>query len=639
MKKLYMGGLAAFVLLMQLVMAWPVSAADLTTKFRVYEENRIVKEYATSSQAIAHASKLRNSHVEQIGTGNWVWDNIARYRVYQYDTTKPEWQFTSLDEAKQLARYLTNSSIRDVQAGGWVWHNYTIDEARYKLMQSSNFLPNWLFADLDSAKKEAAKWPNSHIIDLQSGDWVWDNMTAEHKDAQRAGAPVYQIYIAGFTEDKWKFGLLEDAVRAAQTMEGAVVYHIAYKRQVYANKMPFEVYQNGKLLNSYNTLSEALAYAKQWTNGTIKWENKEIWNNYPYFRVLQNGKSIKEFHNFKNALHYAMYYTNASIVTLHDQTLWDNQRELLFLAWNGSSSSEAIRSQVSQTMGLDIVSPTWFQLDKADGSLRDTSDPATVRWLKERQYAIHPLIHNQFDSKLTSAFLADSAAQTRFIGALVDRLAQLGVDGVNIDFESLAGKDRDAYTAFVRNLTAAAHAKGLTVSIDLPRGSVSWNHLTAFDHAKLADIVDYIITMTYDHHYSGSPTAGSVAGLQWVEQGIEEFLAYGIPRDKLMLGIPYYTREWRIDASGALVGNRALLLKDIPALLASKQTTSTWDERFNQYKITYQEDGLTRVFWLEDDKTIAARLELAKKYDLAGVAAWRLGHEDAAAWDTMIKNK
>lgn len=80
-------------------------------------------------------------------------------------------------------------------------------------------------------------------------------------------------------------------------------------------------------------------------------------------------------------------------------------------------------------------------------------------------------------------------------------------------------------------------------------------------------------------------------------------------------------------------------MRDIPALMASKKTTAKWDASFNQYKITYVEDGLTYVFWLEDEKTVQARLELAKKYDLAGVAAWRLGHEYATIWQTMIKNK
>ena len=73
--------------------------------------------------------------------------------------------------------------------------------------------------------------------------------------------------------------------------------------------------------------------------------------------------------------------------------------------------------------------------------------------------------------------------------------------------------------------------------------------------------------------------------------------------------------------------------------MASKVTTTVWDETFQQYKITYVENGVTHVFWMEDANTVKARLDLAKKYDLAGVAAWRLGHEDPSIWQTMIQNK
>ena len=75
-----------------------------------------------------------------------------------------------------------------------------------------------------------------------------------------------------------------------------------------------------------------------------------------------------------------------------------------------------------------------------------------------------------------------------------------------------------------------------------------------------------------------------------------------------------------------------LLMKDIPALLASKSTKQTWDKTFEQYRIEYQEDGFTYVFWLEDEATVKARLDLAKKYDIAGVAAWRLGYDQSDLW-------
>lgn len=614
-------------------------AADRTTKFRLYEENRIVREYVSLNEAIADGKQRRNSHVERIENREWVWDNLPRYRVYQNDKTFPDWQYATLDEAVKTARKYASSSIRDLRKGGWVWHSFKGIEEPYLLMQGDKTLPGWQFAELADAQKEAKKWANAHIIDLRTNEWIWDNLPPERKEALRARDPVYQVVDRGFALPEPMFGYLEDAILEALKYDNAEIVNVKTGKTVYINAKPYEVYQNDRLLRRHADLDDALADAKRWANATIRLNNRVIWSNFPYYRVFQNDRQIGAFNDPHEAVAHAKQYANAAVITLHGEVLWDNRRQLQFWAWNGSAKPETIREHVSNTMGLDVVSPTWFQLEKADGTLRDTSDAATVKWLKQNGYAVHPLIHNQFDAKLTTAFLKDEKAQRTFIDALVNKAAALGVDGLNLDFESLSGSDRARFTAFVRNFAEAARAKGLIVSIDLPRGSVRWNHLTAFDHAALADIVDYIVIMAYDQHYSGSDEPGSVSGLPWTEEGIKEFLSYGIPRSKLILGIPFYARDWKLDAAGRPAGNRSLLMKDIPALLAGNHVTKTWDERFRQYKVTYQENGHTRVFWLEDEATVAERLKLAKKFDLAGIAAWRMGHEYPDIWETKIRHK
>ncbi|UUZ79315.1 hypothetical protein LJK88_29605 [Paenibacillus sp. P26] len=335
-----------------------------------------------------------------------------------------------------------------------------------------------------------------------------------------------------------------------------------------------------------------------------------------------------------------MGYSNASI-RLYDgnETIWSNLHNLQFWGWNGDSADTTVRAQVANTAGLDVVSPTYFQLADASGGMTDTSNKDTVAWLKQQGFTVYPLVNNQFDQALTTQFLSNADAVNKFIAALTDKAATIGVDGVNIDFESVAGKDRANFTKFMQLLTQTAHQKGLTVSVDLPRGSVKWNANSAFDHEKLGQTVDYVITMTYDQYYKGSTEPGSVAGLQWVEQGVQEFLSYGIPRDKLIMGIPFYVREWKVAANGSLDSNRAPLLKDLPALIASKNPKLTFDSRFNQYKVEYAENGFTNVFWLENEDTVKARIDIAKKYDLAGVAIWRLGYDTPDIWKTMIQHK
>ncbi|WP_179232650.1 glycosyl hydrolase family 18 protein [Paenibacillus rigui] len=619
-----------------------MAAVDKTSKYRVYQDDRILWETADYKSAESYAKQFKSSHVEEIASRKWLWNNYPRYKVYQNGSSNSSWEFTTLDQAIAEASRWGHASVRDLQSDGWVWNNYP----KYQVYQGDVTLDSWAFGSLAEAKAEASKWGNAHIIDLNSNNWVWDNISETRKAELRASSDkIYRIYQGTYTASDWAYAYLEDAVKASLQWENSTIVSTEKNNQiVFSNMKAYQVYQYDTALESFLNMDDAIAYAKQFDHTKILDSNSasklSLWTNYPYYQVYQSDRWIGDFSNLLNAVSYAMGYSNASVRLLDGgPNVWDNFRKLQFWGWNGSSSDTTIRNQVSTTSGLDVVSPTYFTLADAAGTLTDTSNKDTVAWLKAQGYNVQPLVNNQFDAALTSQFLSSSDAQTKFIDALVSKGVSLGVNGLNIDFESLSGKDRAAYTAFIQKLTDAAHEKGLLLSIDLPRGSAKWNAQTAFDHEKLGGIVDYIITMAYDQYWKGSTEAGSVAGLQWAEEGIKEFLAYGIPRDKLIMGIPFYVREWQIDSSGKLVSNRAVLMKDIPALITSKNATQTWDEQFKQYKVQYSQDGYTYVFWLENEDTVSARLDIAQKYQLVGVAAWRLGYDSTDLWKAMLQKK
>ncbi|MCZ8513071.1 glycosyl hydrolase family 18 protein [Paenibacillus filicis] len=634
------------VLTLFLSSAGSALAADKTSKYRVYQNDKLLTETSDYKTAEAYARGFADSHVEEIGTRKWLWNNYPRYKVYQNSYTSSGWEFATLDQAVQEASHWGHASVRDLQSGGWVWNNYP----KYRLYQGEITLDSWDFPTLNQAIAEGKKWSNSHIIDLSDNSWTWDNITESQKNTLRTvGTPIYQVTQDSYAPPEWRFAYLEDAVKESLRWGGSKIVNTATGGTVFSNERTYHVYQYDNLLSSFIGVDAAIQYAQQFDHTRITDDSAPrtsggsspaIWNNYPYYRVFQKDSWISDFSTIGGALNYAMGYTNASVRLYDgDEKIWDNLRNLKFWGWNGSSADSTIRAHVNNTKGLDVVSPTYFQLADAAGGLTDSSNKDTVAWLKKQGLTVYPLVSNQFDQALTTQFLSASDAVTKFVGALTDKAASLGVDGINVDFESVAGKDRANFTNFMQQLTTAAHQKGLTVSVDLPRGSVKWNAAGAFDHEKLGQMVDYIITMAYDQYWTGSTEPGSVAGLQWVEQGVQEFLSYGIPRDKLIMGMPFYVREWKIAPDGTLNSNRALLLKDLPALIASKNPKLTYDSRFNQYKVEYSDGGFTNVFWLENEETIKARLEIAKKYELAGVAAWRLGYDSSDLWSMMIQDK
>ncbi len=605
------------------------------TQYRVYQNDKALREFATQARAVAYAKSFAYSHVEKIADRAWIWDNLPRYVVYQEGKTQSNWAYATYAEALQRAKQMDGVHIRDLEQPGWVYSKH----ARYRLYQGDKTLPNWSFATLAEAKKQAKFYSNTHVMDLVTNEWVWDNLAAAEKEARRSGEPVYEIVVDGQAVGDTAYSFLLDAIRASNKIAGSEVVNIATKKHVHANIPSYEVFQNGRLVKHFFGLDNAVAYAKSLAGAEIIKEGNVWWTNIPYLQVFQGDKLIRHFHTKSGAIAYAKSYTNAYVKTGDGRAIWNNAKKLLYLGWNGSSRSSTVLGHVANTQGLDIDSPTWFELASADGTLTDSSDPSVVTQLEAKGMQVVPLVHNQFDRKMTSAFLADAAAQKRFITALVSRLTALGVEGVNLDFEEVAAADRDRFTAFVRDLSAAVHAKGLTISIDLLRGDAAWNHKTAYDHEKLATYVDYVIIMAYDQHWKGSTSPGSVAGLEWTEDGVLDYLSYGIPRSKLMLGVPFYVREWKLDGTGTIVDSRAVLMKDVPALLSSVQAKSEFDSRFGQIKYTYAQNGFTYVFWAETEQTIKARIAIAKEYDLAGVAAWRLGYESTDLWTMMLQNK
>jgi spore germination protein YaaH len=612
-----------------------------TTLYRVYQNDQALDEYADLDEAKSYANTLKHSHVEEITSRKWLADNFPRYRVYQNGIPIPAGEFTSLTKAKAFAVSYNHVSIKDLQSPGWVWDNYP----KFQLYQGDVTRNTWEFLTLEAAKKEAKRWPNAHIIQLDTNQWIWDNLTKQQKTDQRAQSKKYQVYQNSTTKAEWKFSYLEDAIQEALKWPNSSVVTVKpvigteSNTVVYTNNKNYLVFQQDGLINSFVSLEKAILTAAQYKQASVRKAESTIWSNQASYRVFQNEQLVGEYNLISDALNHALPIKESRILTDLNESIWSSKSTLLFWGWNGSSNLTTIQNQLSSTVGLDIDSPSWFKLADAGGAMEDTSSQEGADWLLSQNYAIHPLVSNQFNSSLTTQFLADPEAQKTFIQTLVDRCVELKLTGFNVDFESLAGKDRDSFTEFIRSLTAYAHLKGLTVSLDLPRGSVKWNHLSAFDHPLLSEIVDYIIVMSYDQFYSGSTSPGPVAGMDWVAQGIEEFLAYGIPREKLIMGIPFYVREWTLNKDGSLASNKAIYVENIPAILKGKSVKTTWDAASQLNKFEYVEAGKTHVFWNENETTLQARIKLAKKYTLAGVAAWRLGYEPNSFWLTMMREK
>jgi len=238
-----------------------------------------------------------------------------------------------------------------------------------------------------------------------------------------------------------------------------------------------------------------------------------------------------------------------------------------------------------------------------------------------------------FSRTLVHTLLNSPAQQVFLINNIRNALAAEGYAGVNIDFENVPPEDRDELTGFLRDLATSLQPQYL-VTAALPAKTYDnpqdgWGG--AFDYAAIGNVCDFVVIMTYDQHWAtGSP--GPIASYGWVAQ-VADYAEHRIPPQKIMLGVAAYGYDW---GNGARA--RAVRETDIPALVQAHGGQLQWSDADQEAYYTYTEDGQKHEVWIEDDRAVQARVALAQKLGLLGVAVWRLGQEDDGFW-TVISER
>lgn len=303
------------------------------------------------------------------------------------------------------------------------------------------------------------------------------------------------------------------------------------------------------------------------------------------------------------------------------------------LVWEHVSSRNPDPAAIGDMPGVNVVSPTWFHVMNSDGHVSNLGDLAYVEWAHERGHQVWGLVTNGFSRDRTRAFLTDPAKREDIIRSLLIYAHLYRLDGINLDFENMNLTEKDDYVALARELAPHIREMGLTLSVDVTFLSSSEVWSRCFDRPALSEICDYVMVMGYDQHTAGSPIAGPVGAIPWVEQGLERILAE-VPAEKLVLGVPFYTRLWA-EEPGRRPKVTTYSMQGVRDLIAEKGLTPTWDATSGSFFITYVEGGVRHKLWIEDETSMAGRLRLIERYGLAGVAAWRRGFEVPVIWQLI----
>lgn len=330
------------------------------------------------------------------------------------------------------------------------------------------------------------------------------------------------------------------------------------------------------------------------------------------------------------------------------------------MAWHQVSSRSAnnqVLEMIANTKGLTTLSPTWFSVKDTKGNITSIASSEYVNYAHQSNIEVWGLVRN-FDplnqegiktSEETHELLSRTSSRENLTNQLISEALQVGLDGINVDFETVAEKTGEHYIQFIRELSVKCRKNGIVLSVDnyVPKG------YNAHYHRKEQGIVaDYVIIMGYDEHFAGSYESGSVASIGYVKEGIQETLK-DVPASKVINAMPLYTRLWKevpkteaelSEQAGTEAGkystkvtSETVSMKRTDKVLEQFGAEAKWDSKTGQNYAQWEKDGATYKIWLEDEKSIEEKLKVMKANKLAGTSVWKLGFESQGLWELILK--
>lgn len=308
-------------------------------------------------------------------------------------------------------------------------------------------------------------------------------------------------------------------------------------------------------------------------------------------------------------------------------------KEPIVLAWHqvfNENGNHAFDTVIKNTKNVNVISPTWFNIIREDGELESFASKAYVQKAHEKGFEVWAVVHDfKQDVDFYELFMKEKNRE-RLINNLVYFIDEFKLDGINIDFEAVKADYAEGFVQFLREFSIVMRDKKKVFSID---NYVPAPHTDFYDRKEQGIVADYICVMAYDEHYYGSKQAGSVSSVSWVKRGLD-LTEEEVSPDKLIIGLPFYTRIWKEINNGGLE-TKALSMAQGIKKVKEAGAQATWDERTGQYYAEWKSGKDTYKIWLEEKRSLETKLNEVNKNKVAGIAFWKLGLENDNVWPVI----
>jgi spore germination protein YaaH len=270
------------------------------------------------------------------------------------------------------------------------------------------------------------------------------------------------------------------------------------------------------------------------------------------------------------------------------------------------------------------IAPFWYKV-AADGSISTRPQGNVAALVAQLHAGLMPLFDNAGG---TDAFLHTAQLRTTVVNNIVGLVTHQHYAGVNIDFQGLMPSDRQDLTLFMDQLSRAMPSNTLLSMSVVPLTNLN-GASSAYDYAALNRVVGAMVLMAYDLHGDGT-APGPVSPIAWVSRSIRLAIKAGITPGKLYLGIADYGYDWP-------AGSTKAATVPLKVMHAYRYGRYVWVPQYAEGKAVYTSGGVTHTIWFVPDRGAVARIQLAKRYHLVGVAFWRIGYEDAKWWNAVAR--
>ena len=367
---------------------------------------------------------------------------------------------------------------------------------------------------------------------------------------------------------------------------------------------------------------------------------------------------------------YVGYVQDNSVQDIYTDTITSNYTEPEYthilmdepinMVWHGIyyyESNQYVADYTANMTGVNVLAPTWFLFSDMYGDILSYASQDYVDFAHENGCKVWAVLED-LDGESSVDILPYTSRRHAAISQMIGECLNYGIDGINVDLEKVTSSEGSDFIQFIRELSVECRNNNLFLSVS---DYTPYNY-NAYRHTdEQSRICDYVAVMAYDD-YVGTNEAGPNAGLPFVEE-VMEVCTGVVDMNRLIVGIPFYTRLWYEYQDGTL-GQDTCDMNTVEELKEAHELKFTWmddlgydyaeyvestENEYDEYEYEYgyegedpentqKDEGGTRVrIWYENAKSLDSKLQVISQYNIAGIGSWRLGQETSDVWAVLEK--